>query len=135
MLSNVSSNVSIDNIIHMHTTALTTAIQIRELDYCHHPQIDFCCLGFLDLSNWILTLTHKIQNAFFNIVANPFYFFCTSRSTNTFQASYRRYITHQEETGKNPNNNSCAGILYFVELVLFSFGTLTRESRALLTWN
>ena len=24
------------------------------LDYCHYPQIDFCCLGFLDLSNRIL---------------------------------------------------------------------------------
>ena len=35
--------------------APTTAIQIKKLDYCHHPQIDFCCLGFLDVSNWILT--------------------------------------------------------------------------------
>ena len=34
--------------------APTTAIQIKELDYCHHPQIDVCCLGFLNLSNWIL---------------------------------------------------------------------------------
>ena len=39
--------------------APTTAIQIKELDYCHHPQIDFCCLGFLDVSNWIL-----IQSSF-----------------------------------------------------------------------
>ena len=28
--------------------------KIKELDYCHHPQLDFCCLGFLDVSNWIL---------------------------------------------------------------------------------
>ena len=34
--------------------APTTAIQIKELDYCHHPQIDFCCLGFLDVSDRIL---------------------------------------------------------------------------------
>ena len=74
--------------------APTTAIQIKKLDYCHHPQIDFCCLGFLDISDRILiwsslitrdicrvslvvlllrsitrlffthTLTHIIQNAF-----------------------------------------------------------------------
>ena len=39
--------------------APTTAIQIKKLDYCHHPQIDLCCLGFLDVSNWIL-----IQSSF-----------------------------------------------------------------------
>merc|ERR1712238_75347 len=37
-----------------------TAIQIKKLDYCHHPQIDFCCLGFLDVSNWILILSSFI---------------------------------------------------------------------------
>jgi len=81
----------------------TTATQVNKLDYCHHPQIDFCCLGFLDVSNWILilssfitrdirrtslmvlllrsttwlffsnTLSHtQNQNAFFDIVVNPF---------------------------------------------------------------
>ena len=40
--------------------APTTAIQIKKLDYCHHPQIDFCCLGFLDVSDRILILSSLI---------------------------------------------------------------------------
>ena len=35
----------------------TTSTQIKKLDYCNHPQISFCCLGFLDVSNWILILS------------------------------------------------------------------------------
>ena len=31
-----------------------TTIQIKELDYCHHPQIESYCFEFFDVSNWFL---------------------------------------------------------------------------------
>ena len=55
---NVSTTLT--TLITCTSLAPKTAIQIKDLDYYHHFQIDFCCLGFLDLSNWILILSSFI---------------------------------------------------------------------------
>ena len=145
MLRNVSSNVQINNIIHMHTNGL-------HKDYCHHPQIDFCCLGFLNLSDWILILssfitrhirrvslvvlllhsttrlffyhihpTHTIQNEFlilWQIQSNLLVLH--DRQTHVWTSSMC-YIARQEETGETPTTISVPIYnLYYIQLVPFS---------------
>ena len=39
---------------HEHHWLQQKRTQIKELDYCHHPQTNSCCLGFLDILNLFL---------------------------------------------------------------------------------
>merc|ERR1712161_130274 len=106
-----------------------------------------------DVSNWILTLssfitrdirrvslvvlllrsatwlifhthshTHKIQNAFlilWQILSNSFVLHDRQHCSGKLLSD----ITRQEETGVQPNNNFCAGIVSYVEAGLVQFRT------------
>ena len=57
MLSNVSSNVQINNIVYMYIVGPKKSNTSQRSGILPTPPINICRLGFLDLSNWVLFST------------------------------------------------------------------------------